>query len=93
VCLFCRIRFLPNLRRVLQEFRTRFRYLVPTNGRSGGAALLTKYPIYKEGVQLERTFGKYAIEHYDSWVVFGHPDDIKPVLDADDKGFRDVLFE
>jgi len=49
-----------------------------------GAALLTKYPIYREDVQLERTFKEYAKEHYDSWVTFardrGHPDDIKPVL-------------
>ena len=49
-----------------------------------GAALLTKHPTYKEDVQLERAFGGYTIEHYDSWVAFarecGHPDDIKPVL-------------
>ena len=49
-----------------------------------GAALLTKHPTYKEDVQLERAFGGYTIEHYNSWVAFarecGHPDDIKPVL-------------
>ena len=49
-----------------------------------GAALLTKHPTYKEDVQLERAFGGYTIEHYNSWVAFarecGHPDDVKPVL-------------
>jgi len=49
-----------------------------------GAALLTKHPIFREDIQLERTFKEYAKEHYDSWVAFardrGHPDDVKPVL-------------
>ena len=49
-----------------------------------GATLLTKHPIFREDIQLERTFKEYAKEHYDSWVTFardrGHPDDIKPVL-------------
>ena len=49
-----------------------------------GAALLTKYPIYREDIQLGRVFEEYTKEHYDSWVAFarerGHPNDIKPVL-------------
>ena len=49
-----------------------------------GAALLTKYPTYKQDVQLGWTFEAYTKEHYNSWVTFarerGHPNDIKPVL-------------
>ena len=49
-----------------------------------GAALLTKYPTYREDAQRERTFEGYTKEHYDSWVAFarerGHPNDVKPVL-------------
>ena len=49
-----------------------------------GAALLTKYPTYREDIQRERTFEEYTKEHYDSWVAFaretGHGRDIKPVL-------------
>lgn len=48
-----------------------------------GAALLTKYPIYREDIQLHGTFEAYMKAYYDSWVVFarqrGHGD-IKPVL-------------
>lgn len=51
---------------------------------SQGAALLTKYPTYREDIQRERTFEEYTKEHYDSWVAFarerGHPSDVKPVL-------------
>ena len=51
---------------------------------SQGAALLTKYPTYREDIQRERTFEEYTKEHYDSWVAFarerGHPNDVKPVL-------------
>jgi len=49
-----------------------------------GAALLTKYPIRREDVQLGGTFKEYTKEHYDSLVAFarerGHPDDIRPFL-------------
>ena len=49
-----------------------------------GAALLTKYPAYREDIQRERMFEEYTKEHYDSWVVFardaGHGNDIKPLL-------------
>lgn len=49
-----------------------------------GAALLTKYPTYREDIQRERTFEEYTKAHYDSWVAFarqrGHGSDIKPVL-------------
>jgi len=49
-----------------------------------GAALLTKYPTYREDIQLGRVFEEYTKEHYDSWVAFarerGYPNDIKPVL-------------
>ena len=49
-----------------------------------GAALLTKYPTYREDVELECIFKAYTKRHYDSWVTFahetGHGDDIKPVL-------------
>ena len=49
-----------------------------------GAALLTKYPTYREDIQQERTFEEYTKEHYDSWVAFardtGHPNGVEPVL-------------
>ena len=49
-----------------------------------GAALVTKYPTYREDVELESIFKAYTKRHYDSWVAFacdaGHGDDIKPVL-------------
>ena len=48
-----------------------------------GAALVTKYPTYREDVQLAGAFEKYTKEHYASWVTFaretGHGD-IDPVL-------------
>jgi len=49
-----------------------------------GAALVTKYPTYREDIELESVFKAYTKHHYDSWVAFardaGHGDDIKPVL-------------
>ena len=49
-----------------------------------GGALVTKYPTYREDVELESVFKAYTKRHYDSWVAFaceaGHGDDIKPVL-------------
>ena len=49
-----------------------------------GAALLTKHLTHREDIRRERTFEKYAKEHYDSWVTFaretGHGNDIKPIL-------------
>ena len=49
-----------------------------------GAALVTKYPTYKEDIQREQMFEEYTKLHYDSWVVFargaGHGKDITPVL-------------
>lgn len=55
------------------------------NGRQG-AALVTKYPTYREDTELESAFEEYMKRHYDSWVTFArdaqHGDDIKPVLVA-----------
>jgi hypothetical protein len=49
-----------------------------------GAALVTKYPTYREDIQRERIFKEYTKRHYDSWVAFaseiGHGDDVRPVL-------------
>jgi hypothetical protein len=49
-----------------------------------GAALVTKYPTYREDVELESFCKAYVKRHYDSWVAFacdtGHGDDLKPVL-------------
>jgi hypothetical protein len=49
-----------------------------------GAALVTKYPTYREDVELESFCKAYIKRHYDSWVAFachtGHGDDLKPVL-------------
>ena len=49
-----------------------------------GAALVTKYPTYREDVQREQIFEEYTKRHYDSWVAFareaGHGSDVKPVL-------------
>ena len=49
-----------------------------------GAALVTKYPTYKEDVQREQIFEEYTKRHYDSWVAFareiGYGNDVKPVL-------------
>jgi hypothetical protein len=49
-----------------------------------GAALVTKYPTYREDVELESRCKAYIKRHYDSWVAFacdtGHGDDLKPVL-------------
>ena len=48
-----------------------------------GAALLTKYPTYREDVQRAGTLEKYAKEHYDSWVAFAHDTghgDVNPIL-------------
>ena len=52
-----------------------------TEGR--GAALLTKYPTYREDVRQTGTFEAYAKENYASWVAFaretGHGD-VNPIL-------------
>ena len=49
-----------------------------------GAALVTKYPTYREDVQREQIFEEYTKRHYDSWVKFargaGYGNEIKPVL-------------
>ncbi|KAF9646418.1 hypothetical protein BDM02DRAFT_3021648 [Thelephora ganbajun] len=49
-----------------------------------GAALITKYPTYREDIELESAFEEYTRHHYDSWVKFArdaqHGNDIKPVL-------------
>jgi hypothetical protein len=49
-----------------------------------GAALVTKYPTYREDIELESRCKAYIKRHYDSWVTFAcdteHGDDIKPVL-------------
>ena len=49
-----------------------------------GAALVTKYPTYREDIQREQVFEDYTRRHYDSWVAFarkgGHGNDVKPVL-------------
>ena len=49
-----------------------------------GAALVTKYPTYREDAELELPFKAYTKRHYDSWVAFardaGHGDDITPVI-------------
>ena len=49
-----------------------------------GAALVTKYPTYREDVQREQIFEEYTKRHYDSWVTFargaGHGNDVAPVL-------------
>ena len=49
-----------------------------------GAALITKYPTYREDIELESAFEEYTKRHYDSWVTFArnmrHGNDIKPVL-------------
>ena len=49
-----------------------------------GAALVTRYPTYREDIQREQIFEDYTKRHYDSWVSFiretGHGHDITPVL-------------
>ena len=49
-----------------------------------GAALVTKYPTYREDVELESLCKAYVKRHYEAWVTFaydtGHSDDLKPVL-------------
>jgi hypothetical protein len=49
-----------------------------------GAALVTKYPTYREDIQREEIFEEYIKRHYDSWVAFaregGHGRDVNPVL-------------
>ena len=49
-----------------------------------GAALVTKYPTYREDVQREQIFEEYTKRHYDSWVAFareaGHGNGVTPVL-------------
>lgn len=57
------------------------RAIVPV---SFNIALVTKYPTYREDVELEYIFKAYTKRHYESWVTFsrdtGHGDDNKPVL-------------
>jgi len=52
--------------------------------RKQGAALITKYPTYREDIERERTFENYIKQHYDSWVDFarehGHGENVRPVL-------------
>ena len=49
-----------------------------------GAALVTKYPSYREDSQLRSAFAGYTKRHYKSWVKFArdkqYGDDVKPVL-------------
>lgn len=49
-----------------------------------GAALVTRYPTYKEDALLESTFEKYTKRHYESWVAFArhkqYGNDVRPVL-------------
>ena len=49
-----------------------------------GAALVTKYPTYREDSLLESAFEKYTKRHYESWVAFArdkqYGDDVQPVL-------------
>ena len=49
-----------------------------------GAALVTKYPTYREDIEHESAFEEYTKRHYESWVSFArntrHGNDIKPVL-------------
>jgi hypothetical protein len=49
-----------------------------------GAALITKYPTYREDVERELTFEDYIRKHYQSWVDFsrerGYGKDIRPIL-------------
>ena len=49
-----------------------------------GAALVTKFPTYREDHLAEATFERYTKRHYDSWVKFasdkGYGDDVQPVL-------------
>ena len=48
-----------------------------------GAALVTKYPTYREDIRRAGTFEKYVKQHYASWVAFaretGHGD-VNPIL-------------
>ena len=49
-----------------------------------GAALITKYPTYRERVERGLRFENYIKRHYESWVEFAleqeHPEDVKPIL-------------
>ena len=49
-----------------------------------GAALVTKYPTYREDTLLESALARYTKRHYKSWVKFArdkqYGDDIQPVL-------------
>ena len=49
-----------------------------------GAALITKYPTYRERVERGLRFENYIKRHYASWVEFAleqeHPEDVKPIL-------------
>ena len=49
-----------------------------------GAALVTKYPTYREDFKLEIVFEKYTKRHYESWAAFARDKqlagDVRPVL-------------
>jgi len=49
-----------------------------------GAALITKYPIYRERIERDHEFADYTKKHYASWVNFawehGYPEDVRPIL-------------
>ena len=49
-----------------------------------GAALVTRYPTYREDSIKESAFVKYTKRHYESWVTFArqkeYGDDVRPVL-------------
>ena len=49
-----------------------------------GAALVTKYPTYREDSLLAAAFEEYTKRHYDSWVAFArhkkYGNDVQPVL-------------
>jgi len=49
-----------------------------------GAALITKYPTYREYAQRGRRFRNYMKKHYESWVEFvvdqDHPEGVEPIL-------------
>ena len=51
---------------------------------TSGAALVTKYPTYREDSRLESAFERYIKRHYESWVAFAHRkdygDNVQPVL-------------
>ena len=61
-----------------------------------GAALVTKYPTYREDSLLESAFERYTKCHYESWVAFArHKDygnDVQPVLISGFDATRDFAM-